>query len=85
MLPSHQPVPYTHPLFSHRFNDSRTFSTVLDGLDAFLRDLNQPWIRWFTTHRSDTSYTYVAALTTGRLFAARLRRASVYDRGPSIL
>ncbi len=62
-------MPYTHPLFSRRFDGSRTISTVLDGLDAFLRDLDQSgglsWPRGFAPaegSETDTSYAYTLVL-----------------------
>ncbi len=62
-------MPYIHPLFSRRFDGSPTISTVLDGLDAFLRDLDQSddpnWSRGYGPYeavQSDTAYTYIITL-----------------------
>ncbi len=54
------------PLFSRRFGDSQSISALLDGVDAFLRDLDQSAQTAYKpsdeAHQTDTSYIYTLVL-----------------------
>ncbi len=54
------------PLFSRRFGDSHSISTLLDDVDAFLRDLDRsaahPFLGYHGFDETDVAYVFTFAL-----------------------